>query len=114
MSEPRVLWIEAQAPAQPAPGAPCNGCGVCCLHEPCPFSRLLRGWRDGACRWLRWDAAQRRYRCQAVAEPQALLPVRGRALAPLLQRLARRWIGAGLGCDCTLQAQAADRAGRAN
>jgi len=121
MSEPRILWIEPQAPPKPAPGRPCNGCGVCCLYEPCPLSLLLRGRQAaGGCRWLRWQAAQRQYRCGVVVEPQALLQTlwpawaqgAARGLAPLLGRLARRWIAAGRGCDCALQVQGATAAHR--
>ncbi|MFN4005003.1 MAG: hypothetical protein ACK4J1_09900 [Hylemonella sp.] len=115
MSEPRILWIEPLAPPKPLPGQPCNGCGVCCLYQPCPLARLLRGrLRAGGCRWLRWEASGRQYRCAALAEPQAVLQALwprwlhalARRLAPLLRRLARRWIAAGQGCDCTLQVRA--------
>ena len=86
----QTLWIEPLAPAKPAPGQPCNGCGVCCLSETCPLGLLLSARRQGPCRVLRWDAAERQYRCGALAA------------APLLAPLVRRWIGAGIGCDCTL------------
>jgi len=32
----RTIAIHAAAPAKPALGEPCNGCGVCCAAEPCP------------------------------------------------------------------------------
>jgi hypothetical protein len=118
MSEPRILWIEPLAPSKPAPGQPCNGCGVCCLHEPCPLALLLRGRQVGGCRWLRWQPVPAHYRCAALAEPQAVLQAlwprwaRGlaHACAPLLRQLARRWIAAGSGCDCTLQVRAQEKA----
>lgn len=71
-------------------GAPCNGCGLCCLAEPCPLGMLLSRRRRGACVALRWSEAEQRYRCGAVAHPW-------------LGRLARRWIAAGAGCDADLQ-----------
>jgi hypothetical protein len=51
---------------------------------------LLSRRRRGMCRALRWDARDQRYRCGALG---------GR----LPERLVRRWIGAGQGCDCTLE-----------
>jgi hypothetical protein len=94
MSRP-VLWISRHeaAPDKPLQGAPCNGCGVCCLAEPCPLGMLLSGRRRGACRLVRWQADEGRYRCSALGDPARGLLARWR------QRLARRWIAAGSGCD---------------
>jgi hypothetical protein len=91
----RVRWIEvaALAPAKPAIGEPCNGCGLCCLAEPCPLGMLLSLRRTGRCRKLRWSDAERRYRC-------GVLDHGGR----LQRRLAARWIAAGAGCDATIEA----------
>jgi hypothetical protein len=108
-----VIHIEPAAPLKPAPGAPCNGCGVCCLVEPCPLGRVLSGRRRGACAALRWESDV--YRCGAVSAPQAVLAQslpRGlgwlaRPLAWLLARLAGRWIAAGQGCDCSLEVERA-------
>ena len=48
---------------------------------------------------LQWDESQRQYRCGVVSAAQRLsLP-----LAGVASRLARRWIGAGQGCDCSLE-----------
>jgi hypothetical protein len=102
----RVIRIEPLAPAKPAFGQPCNGCGVCCLAEPCPLGMLLSGRRQGRCDALRWDEAARRYRCGAASGVAARLPRALRPVAPLAERLARRWISAGSGCDSTLEAQA--------
>lgn len=63
----------------------------------------LSGQRSGACKALRWDDAQHLYRCGALTDPADVLPVRWRWLAGLLQRLARRWIAAGKGCDAALE-----------
>ncbi len=96
----QVLHIEPLAPAKPALGEPCNGCGLCCLAEPCPLGMVLSlRWR-GACRMLRWEAAAQRYRCGAI-----VLGTEARPWARLWNRLARRWIAAGSGCDATLQAE---------
>lgn len=99
----QVVHIVAGAPAKPAFGAPCNGCGVCCLAEPCPLGVLVSRRRHGACAALRWDEAAALYRCGAISAPETVLGPRWRWLSPWLVRAARRWIAAGKGCDSTLQ-----------
>ena len=61
-----TIHIHAEAPRKPAVGAACNGCGVCCLVEPCPLGMLLSGKRHGACDALRWSEAEAAYRCGAI------------------------------------------------
>ena len=112
MLKPRhIILIHADAPPKPAPGAPCNGCGVCCLLEPCPLGVLLSKRRHGACAAVRWHEESSCYRCGALSAPLEVLqhalprPV-WRVLpwlAPLLARLATRWIAAGQGCDSTVE-----------
>ena len=85
----RIIHVHADAPLKPPAGAACNGCGVCCLAEPCPLGMLLSLKRRGACRMLRWDDSAKRYLCGALG-------------AGPWQALARRWISAGSGCDCSL------------
>ena len=102
----RVVMIHPDAPVKPSLGAPCNGCGLCCLSEPCPLGMWLSGRRRGACAALRWDDDGARYRCGALTEPDAVLPRRWRWGAPLLRRLAPRWIAAGMGCDAHLETAA--------
>jgi len=101
----QVIQIHPDAPIQPKPGAPCNGCGVCCLAEPCPLGRLISRKRRGACDALRWSDAPPIYRCGAISDAEAVLGPRWRWAAPLLRRLARRWIAAGTGCDASLTTQ---------
>ncbi|MFN0162524.1 MAG: hypothetical protein ACKVQQ_14935 [Burkholderiales bacterium] len=98
----RIL-VHHDAPPKPALGTPCNGCGVCCLAEPCPLGSVLSGRRTGACAALRWVDAESRYRCGALVAPREVLPRPFAWLAPLLRRLARRWIAAGTGCDSTVE-----------
>jgi hypothetical protein len=50
---------------------------------------LLSGRRTGACRVLRWDGT--RYVCGALGATR------------WRQALVKRWIGAGQGCDCSLE-----------
>jgi hypothetical protein len=45
-----------------------------------------------------------RYLCGAITVPAVVLPRWMRPAAPLLGRLARRWIAAGIGCDAALEA----------
>ena len=107
----RVIHIEPLAPPKPALGQACNGCGVCCLSEPCPLGVLLSGRRRGACAALQWEAAASRYRCGAISAPHAVLvqalprwaAALARPLARVMPALARRWIASGTGCDCTLE-----------
>ena len=104
--QPRTILLNAAAPPKPVPGAACNGCGVCCVAQPCPLGMLLSGRATGPCAALQWDPAAHHYRCGVLTDPGLWLPAlplpRTWALA-----LARRWIGAGVGCDSDLQATAA-------
>lgn len=93
----RVVLIHPDAPPQPALGAPCNGCGVCCLSEPCPVGMLVSRRRRGACAALRWHEAEARYQCGLLADAQQ----------PLWRWWLRRWIAAGVGCDATLETERA-------
>lgn len=103
-----AIHIESEAPHKPAVGAPCNGCGVCCLMEPCPLGVLLSGRRSGTCSALRWQPSGRQYRCGALTEAPDVLRERLPGFAQfalpslvwLLARLGKRWIAAGVGCDC--------------
>jgi len=99
----QLIHIHPQAPAKPAVGAPCNGCGVCCLAEPCPLGMVLSGRRQGACSALRWADADKRYVCGAISDPAGVLPRPWRWAAFMLRRLAPRWVAAGQGCDADLE-----------
>jgi hypothetical protein len=63
---------------------------------------LVSARRTGACAALSWNADASLYRCGLVAAPREVLPRLPRALAPLVSRLARRWISAASGCDSSL------------
>ncbi|PXW94966.1 hypothetical protein C7444_11149 [Sphaerotilus hippei] len=102
----RVIHLQALAPAKPDRTAPCNGCGVCCVAEPCPVGMLISRQRSGACQALRWDEATARYRCGVVAQPEDFLPGALKAAAPLLRRVALRLISSGSGCDCDYETEA--------
>ena len=99
----QVIRIHASAPTKPLLGAPCNGCGVCCLAEPCPVGMLVSRRRTGACAAVTWVETESRYRCGMVLAPAQHLPRWLRAAPPGVQRwlsrLALRFIAAGQGCD---------------
>ena len=105
MSRDQVIHVHPAAPAKPELGSPCNGCGLCCLAEPCPLGQVISRKRSGACDALRWDEASSVYRCGVLSDTASVLGPRLAWLAPALRRLARRWIAAGVGCDATLEAK---------
>ena len=91
----QVIHIHPEAPPKPPEGQPCNGCGVCCLAEPCPVGMLVSRRRHGACKALTWVNPESRYRC-------GLLTPRHTGWRGWLQRWAARMISAGSGCDAAL------------
>ena len=98
-----VVWRHPDAPRQPALGAPCNGCGVCCLAEPCPLGMLVSRRRTGACAALRWSDADQRYWCGMVADPGGVTGLTHPWVTPILAALTRRWIASGVDCDAPLE-----------
>ncbi|MBN8503526.1 MAG: hypothetical protein J0L58_03550 [Burkholderiales bacterium] len=101
----RIIEIHAEAPVKPDFGAPCNGCGVCCLAEPCPLGMLVSRRRQGACLAVEWQAEERRYHCGMLrSSSEHLLGSRWPLLDRLLRPLAARWIAAGMGgCDARIE-----------
>ena len=96
----RTILLRPLAPPKPAVAAACNGCGVCCAAEPCPLGRWLSGRRHGECAALVWRDDDDRYACGVLDDPGRWLPWLPTAMS---QRLARRWIAAGQGCDCSFE-----------
>lgn len=105
----QVIHIHPAAPSKPALGEPCNGCGVCCLAEPCPLGQVISRKRKGACEALRWDATLALYRCGVLSDTVGVLGPRWRWAAPMLRGLARRWIAAGVGCDAAMAVEGEPR-----
>ncbi|WP_290900437.1 hypothetical protein [Aquabacterium sp.] len=105
----QVIHIHPEAPPKPAEGAPCNGCGVCCLAEPCPVGMLISRKRQGACDALVWseasDTAPARYQCGLMLRAAGPDGPDWR-VGPLWRRVwlawVRRLISAGSGCDASL------------
>ena len=102
-----TIEIHVDAPPKPPEGAACNGCGVCCASAPCPIGVVASGRLHGACAALVWREAERVYRCGLIDAPAAWLPPALGRGAPLLARVARRFIAAGAGCDCSLAVEPA-------
>ena len=98
-----VILIHPAAPAKPALGQACNGCGVCCAWQPCPLGMLVSRRRSGACVARQWQEADHRYSCAMVAAPAAVMPWLPSWATRSVRSLARRWIAAGVGCDSDLE-----------
>jgi hypothetical protein len=108
----QIIHIHLEAPPKPALGEPCNGCGVCCLAEPCPVGVLVsRRWK-GACAALVWSDEARRYHCGLLRGPDRAAASPGatgwrmwqaRLIQSLWQRWVRRMISAGSGCDASME-----------
>ena len=97
----QVIHLQRSAPAKPAEGQPCNGCGVCCALETCPAARLRFLQKTGPCPALEWAALENRYHCGLLIRPAHYLGGLPKVAEGLLRRLGARWIAAGQGCDCS-------------
>jgi len=98
-----VIHLHRAAPAKPAEGAACNGCGVCCALETCPVARLRFLRIAGPCPALEWSAAESRYRCGLLLRPAHYVGALPRVAEGAARRLLARWISAGSGCDCAAE-----------
>jgi hypothetical protein len=107
----QVVWLHPGAPPKPAEGAPCNGCGLCCLAEPCPLGVLVSRRRKGACAALRWSEVDGRYLCGMVADPGGVTGITSPWAVRAMSAWARRSISAGVGCDAQLDAEAPPSSG---
>jgi len=97
--ETQVIHIHKNAPEKPQWGEPCNGCGVCCLAEPCPLSQVMFLRRSGSCPAIVWQPYINRYECGMVISPSLhhrLIPLWADRF---LTHLFSRWISTDSGCD---------------
>ena len=92
-------WRHVSAPLKPPVGSPCNGCGLCCLAEPCPLGMLYSRRTTGPCMKLRWDDGAARYVCGALQDAEHAVQRRSNGFTRAWRALVRRWIAAGMGCD---------------
>ncbi|MDD5177118.1 MAG: hypothetical protein PHQ05_11925 [Sterolibacterium sp.] len=98
-----TIILHAAAPAKPAVGESCNGCGICCAAEPCPVGMLLLLQFRGRCRALSWQAEHRRYVCGMVTRPAAYLRWLPAGLGSWAGRRLARRIAVGQGCDADIE-----------
>lgn len=92
--------------AKPPEGAPCTGCGLCCLLEPCLLSVEIFGKQDACPALLELVD---RYSCGLVTAPQDFVPageMRQAAEAKewgwqALAQTFGKLLGAGRGCDAS-------------
>jgi len=104
----QIIHLHRAAPAKPAEGQACNGCGVCCALATCPVARLRFLQKAGPCPALEWSTAETRYHCGLLRRPVhylGYLPAAGENIA---RSLFTRWIAAGKGCDCSVKTEAQD------
>lgn len=106
MPDSRIIHIQPAAPPKPALGQPCNGCGLCCLLEPCPLGMLVSRRRRGSCAALMWIEEGGRYQCGMIKAPGRFVPLTGARMAGWVARVARHLISSGKGCDADLQTEA--------
>jgi len=99
----QIIHLHPLAPAKPALGLPCNGCGVCCAAEPCPSGRSLFGVVAGACPALVWQDEGSRYGCGLLLQPERYLTGMPGWMLPWARRWYARRIAAGRGCDSDAQ-----------
>ncbi len=112
----QVIHVHPEAPPKPPDGAPCNGCGLCCLAEPCPIGMVISRKRVGACVALQWSPEAGCYRCgvlvrageawQAAASRPGLSGMLARGWAQMRWRWVRRHIASGVGCDANFTTEA--------
>jgi hypothetical protein len=104
MSDYSIIQIHTAAPAKPALGLPCNGCGVCCAAAPCPVSALFLNHTDGACPALIWEEQSLKYRCGMILSPSYYCRWLPASFNRFTTKLMRRWIALDVGCDSEAQA----------
>lgn len=104
---PTTIFLHRDAPAKPLPGAPCNGCGVCCAAQLCPAAQLFffRQCNEPPCPALTWQPEAQRYVCGLLLQPRRHILWLPRWLERPLQRVLYRSIAAGKGCDCSFEVE---------
>jgi len=101
----KTIHLHTAAPAKPAEGHACNGCGVCCALETCPAARLRFLRINGPCPALQWSDDESRYHCGLLVNPRTYLSLLPASAEDFARQLLARWIAAGKGCDCSADVQ---------
>lgn len=92
---------------KPPYGSPCNSCGLCCIAVQCPVSVALFGEQE-ICPALVQERDSNRFGCGLMVDTAAFVPDLptwgGEALTEAFTHL----IGAGIGCDGTIEGEESD------
>ena len=95
---------------KPPHGAPCNGCGACCMLARCPLGQHVFGLGEiGPCPALT-KTGEGTYACGLVLDPAQYAPTRTtcKSVVGKLRRAALLLIGAGDGCDARFVGEPCD------
>ena len=85
-------------PRKPKCGDACNGCGVCCIAEPCASAVEFIGATEGPCPALEFEDG--RYWCGMVRHPAKYLGEPEKPWADkILGGIYAEMIAVGHGCD---------------
>lgn len=96
---------------KPPHGAPCNGCGGCCVAQRCPLGTHVFG-AGGNCPAL--EVAFPAFTCGLIQNPaKYAVDITARHGSDAASRAAEILIGAGLGCDALLEGEQPNLAWRA-
>ena len=84
---------------KPSHGAPCNGCGQCCMAETCTLGYHVFKTLNGPCPALEPGEAGA-YRCGLIEHPDRYVPLLAfKTGRDVLSKDATLLIGSGFGCD---------------
>lgn len=83
----------------PGHGAPCTGCGLCCMAEPCELADMFLGKPSAPCPALEFEDG--RHWCGLVRRPHHYIAdMAGKPWADsVLQPMFAAALGLGAGCD---------------
>jgi hypothetical protein len=96
--KPFALIPRAVMANKPPHGAPCNGCGVCCVAVRCDVGTALFG-EGGACPALERDDSGK-YQCGVAVRPEVFVPWLTSVFGFVIVRdVVLELIYAGQGCD---------------
>lgn len=87
---------------KPPHGAPCNGCGGCCIDRRCPLGERLFG-PGGNCPALERVIPSLAFTCGVIRRPAHYAPaVVAQHGEDAARKAAALLMGAGLGCDALI------------
>jgi len=95
----QTIELHPRAPAKPAYGGHCNGCGVCCAAEPCPIAFVFLWQFRGQCRALLWQNSTQSYVCGLIVAPERYVTLLPRRWRGRFGKFIASRVAAGKGCD---------------